>query len=80
MSRRKIPEEEKSKIAKLCLSGEISIGDATRRAGISYVVVQEWIARYKEQGALTFRKQERNQVYSNERKLAAVSEYLQRGL
>ena len=77
--KRKIPGEEKAKIAKTCISGEISTAEASRRMEVSEGDIREWIARYREQGALAFQKQEHNQVYSNETKLAAVVEYLHGG-
>ena len=78
--RRKIPGEVKTKIAKQCIKGEISASEGARRIGVSEGDVREWVARYKEQGALAFREQEHNQVYSQETKLAAVVEYLQGGV
>ena len=76
----KITGGEKADIAKRCLVGEISASEASRRIGVSLGDIREWIARYKEQGALAFREQEHNQVYSQETKLAAVVEYLQGGV
>ena len=77
--RRKIRGEEKVKIAKLCVSGEISVAEARRIMNVSDGDVREWIARYKEQGAMGFREQEHNQTYRQETKLAAVTEYLRGG-
>ena len=79
MHRRKIPGEEKARIARRCLAGEMSGAEAARQLGVSKGDVQEWVARYKEGGALAFREQEHNQVYSKETKQAAVVEYLQGG-
>ena len=79
MPRRKIAGEEKANIARLCLEGEMSVAEAARKIVVSRGDVQGWIARYKEQGAIAFREQEHNQVYSKETKLSAVVEYLHGG-
>ena len=76
MPRRKIPGEEKAKIAKRCVEGELSIAEAARQLGVGQTRIQEWRRRYEAQGVLAFREQEHNQVYSPEMKRAAVEEYL----
>ena len=78
--RNKITGDEKATIAKLYVDGKISVSEGSRRAGVSEGDIREWIARYREQGALAFREQEHNQVYSKETKLSAVVEYLHGGV
>ena len=79
MSREKVPAVEKVEAAKACVEGRISQAEATRRVGVNKATMQEWIARYKAQGAPAFRKQEYNTVYTEEVKEAAVREYLAGG-
>ena len=76
MSREKITAEERIEAAKACAEERMSRAEAARRLGVSESSVKDWVARYKAHGALAFRKQERNTVYSEELKEAAVREYL----
>ena len=76
MSREKVTAEERIKAAKACAEGRMSQSEAARRLGVGCTRINEWVARYKSQGELAFRKQEHNTVYSEELKSAAVKEYL----
>ena len=75
----KATADEKIRIAKMCLSGKLSKSEAARQVGVSNVTVQSWIAKYEFQGELGFVAKGNNQVYSNELKQAAVSDYLNGG-
>jgi transposase-like protein len=72
----KADAEVKIQTAKLCLGGKMSQGDAARQAGVSKAVVQEWIKRYEAHGELGLIDLQKNQVYSPETKLSAVTDYL----
>jgi len=76
MSREKVTAEERIEAAKACSEDRMSRAEAARRLGVSESSVKEWVARYKAGGALAFRKQERNTVYSEKLKEAAVREYI----
>ena len=77
MSRGKISIEERLEAAKACAEGRMSQAEAARRLGVGITRVGEWVARYKAQGVLAFRKQEHNTVYSEELKIKAVEEYME---
>jgi transposase len=76
MSREKVTAEERVGAAKACAEGRMSQSEAARRLGVDVTSVCEWVARYKVNGALAFRKQESNSVYTEELKEKAVKEYL----
>ena len=76
MSRGKLKAEEYIKAARACLEGEMSQAEVARQYGVNASSVQEWIARYRAGGALAFRKQEHNNIYSSNLKRAAVEAYL----
>ena len=75
----KANEDEKIRIAKLCLSGKLSQREAARQVGVSKETIRSWIAKYEFQGELGFLARGNNRVYSNELKQAAVSDYLNGG-
>ena len=72
----KATPEEKIRIAQLCDSGRLSQGQAAEQMGVSKITIQSWLARYQEQGAVSLALTERNQSYSPDRKLKAVTDYL----
>ena len=74
--KQKTTADEKIRIAKLCLSGKLSQGEAARQVGVSKTAVQSWIAKYKFQGELGFKELENNLTYSTELKQNAVIDYL----
>ena len=76
MSREKVTAEERIEAAKACVEGRMSQSEAARQLGVDWIRIHEWVARYKSQGEMAFRKQEHNTVYSEELKSAAVKEYL----
>ena len=77
MPREKVTVEERIEAAKLCAEGRISQSEAAGRLGLHTSTVEEWVARYKASGALGFKEQERNTVYTEELRAAAVREYLE---
>ena len=76
MPREKVTAEERIEATKACVEGRLSQSEAARRLGVDKSCIKEWIARYKAVGALAFKKQEHNTVYSDEIKALAVKEYL----
>ena len=76
MPREKVTAEERIEAAKACVEGRMSQAEAARKLGVNETRVGEWVARYKAGGALAFKKQEHNTVYSCEIKALAVKEYL----
>ena len=76
MRREKVAAEERIEVAKACAEGRISRAEAARRLGLHKSTVEEWVRRYKAGGALAFKEQEHNSVYTEEMKVAAVREYL----
>lgn len=76
MPREKVTVEERIEAAKAYVEGRMSQAEAARRLGVDESAVKGWVARYKVQGPLAFQKQEHNTSYSEELKLAAVTEYL----
>ncbi len=76
MPREKVTVEERIEAAKACAEGRISQAEAARRLGVDESSVRGWVARYKAGGALAFKEQEHNTVYTKELKVEAVREYL----
>ena len=68
--------EEKVKLVRRCLAGEMSVSEAGRQAGVHHKSIQRWIDQYEAEGAEGFFPQERNRVYSAEIKERAVRDYL----
>ena len=77
MARRQaLSGEEKVKLVRRCLVGEMSASEAGRQAGVSHKSIQRWIDQYESEGAEGFFPQDRNRVYSAEIKKQAVRDYL----
>ena len=74
--RENLKPEEKVKIAKKYLAGEVSICRAAAEAGVDQKTLQRWIMQYEAEGAAAFLPGRRNHTYSPEVKLQAVQEYL----
>ena len=68
--------EEKVKIAKKYLAGEVSICHAAAEAGVDRKTLQRWGMQYEAEGAAAFLPGRREHIYSPELKLQAVQEYL----
>ena len=74
--RGKLSPEQRIAIAREYLKGGVSYQFLADKYGISQVVVESWVARYKENGPLAFAPLEHNTSYSEETKLNAVLAYL----
>ena len=72
----KLRPEEKIKIVRQCLSGELGVNEASRNWGVAKISVQRWIAKYEAEGVDAFLPHEHDRVYSPTLKKAAVQEYL----
>ena len=77
MSRkRKVALEREIEIAQRCLSGEMSISEAAREAGVDHETAKDWIQRYEAEGIAGF-QYKKNKNYPSELKEKAVQEYQQ---
>ena len=76
MPREKVTAEERIEAAKACVEGRMSQAEAARKLGVGESRIREWVVRYKAGGALAFKEEEHNTVYTEELKAAAVREYL----
>ena len=72
---RKLSIEEKVRIARRCLQGEISIKEVAREAGVGETTAARWTRQYEAEGIGVFQPG-RNQYYPVEMKLRAVEDYL----
>ena len=77
MSREKVTVEERIEAGRTCAEGRMSQSEAARRLGVDESAVRDWVARYKAGGELAFKEQEHNSIYTEEKKTAAVREYLE---
>jgi len=77
MSEREKPKpEEKVKIVRKYLAGEVSISGAAAEAGVDQKTLQRWVMQYEAEGAAAFLPGRRDHTYSPELKLQVVQEYL----
>ena len=74
--REKQKPEEKVKIVKRYLAGEVSMSGAAAEGGVDRKTLQRWVMQYELEGAAAFLPNRRNHAYSPELKLQAVQEYL----
>ena len=74
--RKKQKPEEKVKIVKRYLAGEVSMSEAVTEAGVDWKTLQKWVMQYEAEGAAAFLPGRREHIYSPELKLQAVQEYL----
>jgi len=72
----KLSAEEKVRVVRQCINGEISIREAARRSKVSTASVHRWLIAYESEGAEAFLPHDRNRIYSPEIKKRAVREYL----
>ena len=77
--KQKLRPEEKVKIVRRYLAGEVSISGAAEEFGVGHTSVQEWIVQYKAEGIAAFLPHKRNRKYSPELNLQAVQDYLSGG-
>jgi transposase len=77
MSRKsKVVENEKARITREYLAGNISRKEAARQAGVVPDVITGWARIYRREGAHSLEREEKYRVYSPEIKKQAVLEYL----
>ena len=74
--RPKIRVEEKVELVRRCISGELGVREAARKAGVNHGTICRWVARYEAEGIEGFLNPEKNRIYNPELKLKAVLEYL----
>ena len=74
--KQKMKPEEKVRLVRRYLRGEISQKTAGEIAGITIASFQTWIRQYKAEGVEAFLPREKNRVYPPEIKEAAVTAYL----
>ena len=74
--KQKISPDEKVKLIRRCMSGELSAHEAGQLVGVAEKSIRRWMSRYETEGAEGFLPLERNRVYSAELKRQAVEEYL----
>lgn len=74
--KRKVRIEQVVEIAKRCSQGEFSINSISRKLGLNYETVREWVLLYESHGTSAFVETCKNNMYSEELKLQAVTEYL----
>ena len=69
--RKKQKPEEKVKIVKRYLAGEVSMSEAVTEAGVNWKTLQKWVMQYEAEGAAAFLPGRREHIYSPELKLQA---------
>ena len=69
--RKKQQPEEKVKIVKRYLAGEVSMSEAVTEAGVNWKTLQKWVMQYEAEGAAAFLPGRREHIYSPELKLQA---------
>lgn len=76
MSRSKVTPEQRIEAAIAYLNGEGSYKAIASRYDVEETRIKVWVRQYKEGGTLAFKKQQYNNIYSEELKLNAVLDYL----
>lgn len=76
MSKSKIKAEEKLRIAKACMNGEMGQGEAARQIGVDKKAVSDWVRLYQTEGESAFLPRESNRKYNPVSKESAVRAYL----
>ena len=74
--KQKLRAEEKVKIVRRYLAGEVSISGAAAEAGIDGKTIQRWAMQYEAEGMAAFLPNRRNHTYSSALKEQAVQDYL----
>ena len=69
--RKKQKPEEKVKIVKRYLAGEVSMSEAAAEGGVDRKALQRWVMQYEAEGAAAFLPGRREHIYSPELKLQA---------
>ena len=76
MQKTKYTPEEKIAIVEAWLNGTDRTTDLKKKGGVSDGRLREWILQYKAHGKKAFLPQRQNNIYSEETKLKAVTDYL----
>ncbi len=77
MSRReRIKAEEKARIAKACIKGEICSREGAEQLGVHASVVDDWVRLYQTEGVEAFLPRKGKRRYDPSLKEAAVKDYL----
>ena len=76
MGRRKYKAEDKLRIVKACISGELGRREAGEQIGADESMVRDWIRQYEAEGVAAFLPREKNRRYAPELKERAVKDYL----
>ena len=76
MSGGRFTANERIAAAKECFEGITSVQEAAKRLGVRRSTIQLWVRRFSYAGPSAFNQQEKNNVYSPEKKRQAVEEYL----
>ena len=74
--RKKIKTEDKVRIAKAWLNGDISLNAAAEQLGVHSSVVDDWVRLYQTEGVESFLPRKENRRYAPTLKEAAVKDYL----
>ena len=72
----KLSPEEKVKIIRKYINGEVSLNSASAEAGVNWESFRRWVVQYEAEGAAAFLPSRKNHTYSPELKLQAVQDYL----
>lgn len=75
-NKQKLGTEEKVRLVRRCLAGEVSIRGTAQEVGVGATSVRRWIIAYESEGAEAFLPHSQNRVYKPELKEKAVQEYL----
>ena len=76
MGRNKYKAEDKIRIAKACIAGELGQSQAGGQIGADESIVRDWIRQYRIEGEAAFLPRERNRHYDPVLKETAVKDYL----
>ena len=79
MGRSKYKAEDKIRIVKACIAGEIGQTEASERIGADESMVRDWIRQYQTEGVAAVRPRTENRRYAPELKESAVKDYLAGG-
>jgi transposase-like protein len=74
--KQKATADEKIKIVKACLAGEMGHSEAARHLQVNKETIREWISQYKSEGVEAFLPTEHNRSYTPELKTQAVLSYI----
>ena len=74
--KQKLRPEEKVKIVRRYLAGEVSMSGAAAEVSVAGKTIQQWAMQYELEGPGAFLPSRRNRIYSPELRLQAVQDYL----